>query len=96
MKRRAGKFSGSPTRANQGEREAERLRRHNEEFRYALAHNVTLIEARRRLAQLRFAELEERVHPPLKPPIARCGTEIPQAHQCPPSGTRQHYWWEDR
>lgn len=76
--------------------EADRMRRHNEEFRYALAHGVTLVEARRRLAQLSMFELERRVHPPLKPGCAAlCGTQAP-VHASEQTEERPHFWWMDR
>ena len=91
---KARRSRGSPTHANRGEREAERLRRHNEEFRFALEHNITIIEARRKLAQLHFAEFEARVRPPLKPGCAAlCGTESPALHDSAPDHPR--YWWKD-
>lgn len=76
------------------EREAARLRLHNEEFRFALAHNISLREAKNRLAQLRMVELEERVHPPLKPGCdALCGTASPALDQ--PSPDSRRFWWKD-
>lgn len=82
-----------------GGSEADRLRRHNEEFRYALDRNVTILEARRQLAQLRMLELEERVHPPLTAAIDRCGTEVrandPECSHYPPHQGRTRFWWED-
>lgn len=75
--------------------EAERLRRHNEELRYALEHNLTVLQARQRLAQFKMTALEERVHPPLKPAIGLCGTESP-ATDADPARPQPHYWWLDQ
>jgi hypothetical protein len=78
--------------------DAERLRLHREEFRYALEHNLTILQARQRLGQLRMAELEERVHPPLKPAIGLCGTAAPASRADRPShaaSDRQSpFWWQ--
>lgn len=75
--------------------EAERLRLHNEEFRYALKHGVTILQARQKLAQLRMTELEQRVHPPLKPALTGlCGTQSP-AIGADAGEQRPHYWWQD-
>lgn len=78
------------------------MRRHREEMQLALSENLPLKEARRRLAQLRMHELEERVHPPLKPGCAAlCGTaagltveatERALIYGGPP---KPHYWWQD-
>jgi hypothetical protein len=71
--------------------DADRMRLHNEEFRYALAHNLTILQARNRLGQLRMRALEERVHPPLRPAIGL--HEAERAIAGPPE---RHFWWEDR
>lgn len=77
--------------------EGDRLRRHNEEFRYAMAHGITILAARTKLAQLRMAELEERVHPPLKPASeALCGTEAPAIGRGAAESARRFWWQDDR
>lgn len=79
--------------------EAERLRRHNEEMKLALAENCTVLEARRRLALRRWNEFNARMQR-----RRRCGTG---AAAEPSAGTdytialtngggplRQPFWWE--
>jgi hypothetical protein len=98
----SGSSSGRPTHANRGrhgsEREAARLRRHREEYRYALEHDLTILEARRRLNRLAQAAFERLQNAPLKPGrSALCGTEAPAMREAGAGPeSRPHFWWEDR
>jgi hypothetical protein len=79
--------------------EAERLRQHNEEMKLALAENVPVLEARRRLAARSRRAFEASIER-----RQRCGTTdarepsvetdyaIPLAYGGAPA--RQPYWWE--
>lgn len=72
--------------------EAERLARHNAEMRLALAENLSLAEARTRLARERYQRL------------TRCGTDAREAtpdaerkiHSPPDAVARPaaQYWWQ--
>lgn len=89
---------GRPTHANRGRlTEAERMRRHNEEMKLALAENITVLEARRRLAARRWREFEEAIGR-----RQRCGTAavenppapLPAADIVPPTPQEPKYWWQ--
>lgn len=78
--------------------EADRLRQHNEEMKLALAENVTVLEARRRLATRRMREFEAAIER-----RQRCGTAdhqpsaetdytIPLTYSG--GSARRPFWWE--
>lgn len=94
MKRRAS--DGRPNHANPGGGEAERLRRHNEEMKLALAEDLTLAEARSRLSMQRFREWEAQ-----RAVRQRCGTAdvAPQQsdvlqNDSPSAPERPQFWWD--
>lgn len=79
--------------------EAERLRRHNEELKLALAENITVLEARRLLAARRWREFDEKMDR-----NRRCGTTDSGQGQLqsdyvasPPARPAQDasFWWKD-
>jgi len=84
------------------ENEARRLRNHREEMEIALAENLPLAEARRRLSQRRQQQLElaiENFHERERRArladrgAGRCGTATAA---CQPSDDApRHYWWMD-
>lgn len=78
--------------------EAERMRRHNEEMRLALAENVTLLEARQLLAVRRWRKFEATFER-----RRRCGTAdvaspaaaVEEGAPPPPDAPREpRFWWE--
>lgn len=69
-----------------GRSEAERMARHNAELKLALAENLSLPEARERLARQRW-QAADRARAER---LGRCGTATAP---CSPS-ERQPYWWE--
>jgi hypothetical protein len=89
------------SRSKRRQTEAERLRQHNEEMKLALAENLTVLEARRRLAFRRWKEFEAGLDR-----RRRCGTSAaPNAGQAQPSLEPPHalveasaprFWWQDR
>ncbi|MEO6359991.1 MAG: hypothetical protein ABIO43_05380 [Sphingomicrobium sp.] len=93
--RARGSPCGAATHANRTAREAERMRRHNEEMKLALAEDLPLSEARRRLAFQHYREWEQR-----KALRERCGTADVAAvaetiAQSPPPQESPRYWWLD-
>lgn len=78
--------------------EAERLRRHNEEMRFAMEHNLSLADARYQLFQERMRRMDaardERVAARVDERRGRrnerlCGTSAGEAGSEGP-----HYWWD--
>jgi hypothetical protein len=87
--------------AKRRQTEAERLRQHNEEMKLALAENVTVLEARRRLSVRRWREFEKAMDR-----RRRCGTspDVDRgqlqsdyvASAAPPEAQAPRFWWQDR
>jgi hypothetical protein len=73
--------------------EAERLRRHNEEMQLALAENLTLAEARRRLVEKRIGASKWARDQRLAQ-IERQNLERWQRCGTADHGERTPFWWE--
>jgi len=78
--------------------EAERLARHNDEMRFALANNCTVLEARIRLNRQRWQELQERQEARFER-VRRCGTsdrpvDSGPAQPTPADEPAPQYWWQ--
>ena len=79
--------------------EADRMARANAEMKFALAHNCTVLEARKRMNREWLDEFE-RAPDQLIGRVRRCGTadqpadDIPTTPIVPAEQPRPQFWWE--
>ena len=80
--------------------EAARLARANAEMKYALAHNCTVLEARKRMNR-EWLDAYERAPDQLFDRVRRCGTgdgpfdQFPAIPPVPAERPAPHFWWQD-
>lgn len=80
--------------------EAERLARHNAEMQFALANNCSVLEARTRMARIRWLEFEREAEERWEC-VRRCGTSSDrpvqsdgQGQPVPADRPGPQYWWQ--